>query len=37
MAFACVALAAAVQVSVPSDAGLWVAASLWRFGFAVFV
>jgi len=37
MAFAGVALAAVVRVSVPSGAGLWVAASLWTLGFAVFV
>jgi uncharacterized protein involved in response to NO len=37
MAFAGVAGAAVVRVSVPSGAGLWVAASLWTLGFAVFV
>ena len=35
-AFACVALAAVVRVVVPTEPGLWVAATLWTCGFAIF-
>jgi uncharacterized protein involved in response to NO len=37
LAFACVALAALARAAVPSDAGLWAAATLWTLGFALFV
>ena len=36
-AFAAVVLAVGVRVAMPSDAGLWAAATLWTLGFAVFV
>ena len=36
-AFACVILAALVRAAAPSSAGLWTAAALWTFGFAVFL
>jgi uncharacterized protein involved in response to NO len=36
LAFACVAGAALARVAVPSDAGLWVAATLWTAGFTIF-
>lgn len=36
MAFGCVFLAALVRVAVPSSSGLWVAATLWTCGFAIF-
>ncbi|MDZ4089501.1 MAG: NnrS family protein [Tabrizicola sp.] len=36
LAFACVALAALTRVAVPSEPGLWAAASLWTTGFAIF-
>lgn len=37
LAFGCVALAAVVRVAVPTEPGLWVAATLWTCGFAMFV
>lgn len=36
-AFACVILASLVRAAAPSSAGLWSAAALWTFGFAVFL
>jgi uncharacterized protein involved in response to NO len=36
LAFACVALAALMRVAVPSEPGLWLAATLWTVGFAIF-
>jgi len=36
-AFALVALAALVRVLVAGEAGLWIAAGLWTFGFGIFV
>ena len=36
LAFGCVALAALVRVAVPSEPGLWLAATLWTAGFAIF-
>ncbi len=37
LAFAAVALAAVVRALVPSEPGLWAAATLWTLGFALFV
>lgn len=36
IAFGCVALAAMVRVAVPSEPGLWAAATLWSCGFTIF-
>lgn len=36
-AFACVALAAVVRASIPSEPGLWLAAALWTAGYATFL
>lgn len=37
LAFGCVAMAAVVRVAVSAEPGLWVAATLWTCGFAMFV
>ncbi|MFN4129248.1 MAG: NnrS family protein [Paracoccaceae bacterium] len=37
LAFACVAMAAVVRVTVPLPLGLWIAAALWTVGFGIFV
>jgi uncharacterized protein involved in response to NO len=36
LAFACVAMAAVVRVAVAFSLGLWIAATLWTVGFAIF-
>ena len=36
LAFGCVALAAVVRVAVQTEPGLWMAATLWTCGFAIF-